>query len=125
MRNKTANELTEIENQLAAAFVAADSSVHAEILSEDWSVIDPSGRIISKAEVLEESFTAEPAITSCEIDEIKVRDFGDWAIVTGRTRVAGMSQGNQFKVELRFTDVFSRAADRWQCVASQGTMVGE
>lgn len=49
-------ELREIENQLAAAWVAGDRSVHERVLSEDWSVIDAQGRIRTKAEVLEEMF---------------------------------------------------------------------
>lgn len=122
---KTAEKLTEIEHRLAAAFVAGDSAIHAEVLSEDWSVIDPSGRIITKTEVLKESFTGEPAITECKIDQINIRDFGEWAIVTGRTRVTGTSEGDEFKVTLRFTDVFSRTSGEWQCVASQGTLLTE
>jgi ketosteroid isomerase-like protein len=125
MATNTTDVLTQIEYQLAAAFVAADSSVHAEILSEEWSVIDPSGRIITKAEVLKESFTGDPVITECKIDQIKVRDYGDWAIVTGRTSVTGTSGGDIFEVTLRFTDVFSRESGEWQCVASQGTMLNE
>lgn len=125
MATNTTDELTQIEHRLATAFVAAYSSVHAEILSEDWSVINASGRIITKAEVLKESFTGEPAITKGEIDQINVPDFGDWAIVTGRTRVTGTSQGNEFKVAMRFTDVFTRTSGEWRCIASQGTMVGE
>jgi ketosteroid isomerase-like protein len=118
----TTDELTRIEHQLVAAWVAGDHTFHERILGDDWSVIDPSGRILSKAEVLKEAFTGERCITDGEIDQIKVRDFGDWAVVTGRTRMSGSYQGEEMKVTLRFTDVFSRASGEWQCVASQGTM---
>ena len=51
-----AEELREIENQLVAAWVAGDPSVHERVLSGDWSVIDVQGRIRNKAEVSEEMF---------------------------------------------------------------------
>jgi ketosteroid isomerase-like protein len=123
MSKNTIDELTEIEHELAAAWVAGDHTFHERILAEDWSVIDPSGRVLTKAEVLSETSTGERSITEGEIDQIKVRDFGDWAVVTGRTRMAGSYQGQEMKVTLRFTDVFDRSSGEWRCVASQGTMV--
>src|SRR5688572_29561894 len=123
MAMTTVNELTQIEHQLAAAWEAGDHTFHERILADDWSVIDPSGRVLAKAEVLNEAFTGERSITEGEIDQIKVRDFGDWAVVTGRTRMGGSYQGQQMKVTLRFTDVFDRSSGEWRCVASQGTLV--
>ncbi|HVF47952.1 MAG TPA: nuclear transport factor 2 family protein [Pyrinomonadaceae bacterium] len=125
MAASTVDELTKIEHELAAAWVAGDHSFHERILSDDWSVIDPSGRVLTKAEVLNEAFTGERSITEGEIDQINVRDFGDWAVVTGRTRMSGSYQGEEMKVTLRFMDVFDRSSGEWRCVASQGTMAGE
>lgn len=121
----TAKELTLIEEQLAASWVAGDNTYHERVLSEDWSVVDPTGRILTKSDVLREAFTGERKITKGKIDQINVRDFGDWAIVTGRTQMAGRYQGQKMDVTLRFTDVFVRQSGEWKCVASQGTFVNE
>ena len=118
-------ELTRIEERLAAAWVAGDRAFIESVLSDDWSVIDPTGRILTKAEVLREAFTGEREITEGTIDQVNVRDFGDWAIVTGRTRMSGSYQGEEMTVTLRFTDVFVRRSVEWQCVASQGTFISE
>ena len=74
-----ADELREIENQLVAAWVSGDPSVHKRVLSEDWSVIDAQGRIRNKAEVLEEMFRPGEREISGRIDEVNVRPYGDWA----------------------------------------------
>ena len=121
----TIDELHEIERSLAAYWVAGDSSFHAKVLSEDWSVIDPTGREISKAEVLATSFSGMPEPVRCQIDDIKVRDFGEWAVVTGRNRGAVRHDGNEMEFTLRFTDVFDRGPGEWRCVASQGTFTSE
>jgi hypothetical protein len=86
-------ELTAIEEQLAAAWVNGDHVFIERVLSDDWSVIDPTGRILTKSEVLKEAFTGEREITEGQVDQINVRDLGDAAVVTGRTRMSGRYQG--------------------------------
>lgn len=120
-----AAELRDIENQLVAAWVAGDSSVHERVLAEDWTVIDAQGRIRSKDQVLEEMFRPGERDISGRIDEVKVRPYGDWAIVTGKTRVEGRYEDNDIKVTLRFMDVFRRTEGKWQVVASQATLLNE
>ncbi len=120
-----AKELREIEDQLAAAWVAGDRSVHERVLAEDWSVIDAQGRIRNKAEVLEEMFRPGERELTGKIDEVNVRPYGDWAIVTGKTYVAGRYEGNEIEVTLRFMDVFRRREGTWQVVASQATLLNE
>lgn len=125
MNTDTTAELTAIEHRLAAAWVAGDHAFHERILADDWSVIDPSGKILTKQDVLREAFTGDREITSGQIDQINVRDFGDFAIVTGRTRMSGSYRGKEMEVTLRFTDIFTRTDSEWRCVASQGTLVTE
>jgi ketosteroid isomerase-like protein len=121
----TARELTLIEEQLAASWVAGDHTYHERVLSEDWTVTDPSGRILTKADVLREAFSGERKIDKGKVDQINVRDFGEWAIVTGRTQMSGRYQGRKMDVVLRFTDIFARTDREWKCVASHGTYVIE
>jgi ketosteroid isomerase-like protein len=116
-------ELTRIEDKLAAAWINRDQQFIENILTDDWRVIDPTGRILTKTEVLREAFAGERTITEGKIDEVEVRDFGEWAIVTGRTQMSGNYQGKDMKVVLRFTDVFVRTNGEWRCTASQGTFI--
>src|SRR6187200_2800574 len=95
-----AAELRNIEDQLVAAWVAGDPSFHERVLADDWSVIDAQGRMRTKAEVLEEMFRPGERSITGRIDEVKVRSYGDWAIVTGKTHVAGRYEGNDIKVTL-------------------------
>jgi len=125
MNLSTISELTQIEQQLAAAWVADDQAFIEGILTDDWSVIDPTGRILTKAEVLKEAFTGERTVSEGKIDQLNVRDFGDWAVVTGRTRMSGSYQGQEMTVTLRFTDVFVRISGEWRCITSQGTFITE
>ncbi len=123
------SEVTEllrgIEERLATAWVEGDRSFIERVLADDWRVTDLTGRVLSKAEVLEEAFgSQERRVMSMQIDDISVRSFGDWAIVTGRTRAAGEYQGEAVEVALRFTDVFACRNGSWLVVASQATLIG-
>ena len=121
-----AEHLRGIENRLATAWVEKDRSFIEQVLADDWSVIDLTGRVLKKAEVLEEVFgSKDRKVVSMQIDDISVRSFGDWAIVTGRTQAAGEYQGEVAEVTLRFTDVFAYRNGIWQAVASQATLISQ
>ncbi len=123
---KIIETLRETERRLAAAWVEGDRLFIEETLADDWSVTDLTGQVLTKAEVLKEVFgSANRQVVSMEIDDINVRPFGDWAIVTGRTKAAGEYQGEVAQVTLRFTDVFVHRDGRWQVVASQATLLNQ
>jgi len=116
--------LTDLEATLAKAWVEGDREFIERAIADDWSVTDPSGRVLTKAEVMDEAFrTGERHVTSMRIDDVRVRVFDGWAIVTGRTRAAGEYQGETAEVALRFTDVFANRNGEWQAVASHATLI--
>jgi ketosteroid isomerase-like protein len=117
-------EITELEQKLAAAWVHGDQAFIDSVLAPEWSVTDPSGRVLTKQQVLDETFSSdERKVEGMTVDDVKVRAFGDVAVATGRTRASGSYKGERASVELRFTDVLLRRDDRWQFVVSQGTLV--
>ncbi|HVG87255.1 MAG TPA: nuclear transport factor 2 family protein [Vicinamibacterales bacterium] len=116
--------IVELEQQLAQAWVLRDRGFIDDVLAAEWTVTDPSGRVLTKQQVLDETFSSdERTIDSMTVDEIVVRLFGMVAVATGRTRAAGSYKGERASVELRFTDVLQKHGDRWRFVVSQGTFV--
>ena len=117
------SELTELEHRLVKAWIAGDRATVDSVLAADWSVIDMTGHVLTKPQVMQEFGSGERRIESGSVDELNVRVFGDIAIVTGRSVLAGSYQGKSASVVQRFTDVFARRDRRWQAVASQGTQI--
>lgn len=121
-----AEQLNELEQRLMRAWIEKDRETIDELLAADWSVIDPGGRVLTRAQVMAEGFESGTRnIESGTIDEVHVRLFGHIAVVTGRTVAAGTYQGTPFSVQLRFTDVCEKHGGDWQVVASQGTFIAE
>lgn len=121
-----AEQLNQLEQRLIRAWTEQDRDTIDEILADDWSVIDPGGRVLTKAQVMAEAFDSGTRnVESGTIDEVEVRLFGNLAVVTGRTHAAGSYQGKHFSVQLRFTDVCEKQAGHWRVVASQGTLIAD
>lgn len=117
--------LHQLEQRLIRAWIERDRETVDEILADDWSVIDPSGQVLTKAQVMAEGFEAGTRnIESGTIDEVRVRLYDNFAVVTGRTTASGTYQGHPFSVQLRFTDVCQKQdTGHWHVVASQGTLI--
>jgi ketosteroid isomerase-like protein len=115
-----------LEHRLAAAWVEGDRPFIERLLASDWRVIEPSGRLVSRQQVLDETFSStDRRIDALAIDDLNVRVFGGTAVATGRTRATGSYRGQSGTAVLRFTDVFHFRQGRWQIVASQGTTVAQ
>jgi ketosteroid isomerase-like protein len=116
--------ISNIEQQLAKAWVGRERATIDAILAPEWLVTDAAGRVLTKQQVMQESFdSADRKIDTMEIDDVTVRTFGDMAVATGRTRATGTYRGTSSSVVLRFTDVFVRRGGRWQVVASHASTV--
>jgi ketosteroid isomerase-like protein len=117
-------QLTELQQQLARAWVAGDRAAIERIIAPEWTVTGPDGGISTRADVLRDVFeTRTHRIRSLTVDDVRVRVFGDAAVVTGRTRGRGESGSTPYDVEIRFTDTFVRREGQWQAVASHASMV--
>ena len=116
--------ILELEQKLARAWLDGDRAFIETLLAPDWAIIDVTGRVLTKEQVLTEAFvSSDRQIKTMVIDDVKVRVFGNAAVAIGRTRASGVYQGHDVFVVLRFTDVFVRGDAGWQVVASQGTVV--
>lgn len=116
--------IEDIEQTLAKAWVDGNQAAIDGILAAEWSVTDGSGHLLTKQQVMQETFgSTDRRIERMVVDEVKVRVYGEVAVATGRTQATGSYQGTSASVLLRFTDVFVLRDGRWQAVVSHGSMV--
>ena len=107
------------------AWVDRDRPFIENVLGAEWRVTDPSGRRLTRREVLDETLASDDRrIDSMVVDDLHVQMLSATAaVVTGRTRATGRYRGESATATLRFTDVFVFREGRWQAVASQGTFI--
>jgi ketosteroid isomerase-like protein len=101
--------------KLTQEWLAAEENIDREVLNriiaDDFLGTGPMGTTVSKTDVIPAEGSGGHGLAISGLD-IKVRVFGDTAIVTGR----GVPKAKD-RPELRFTVVFVKRADRWQMVA--------
>ncbi len=114
-------ELLKLEKEFAQAIVKNDVEAIGRILADDWIIIDPDGGIIDKARFLGVIKSGALTHEIMESEEVRVRLYGDTAVVTGLTKTKGKFSGQDFTTQERATDVFVKQKGRWQCVFSQLT----
>lgn len=126
-RAKLEQELMQMERDWSAAFLSHDVSVVDRILADDFIGTDGRGIMTNKAQELEDARAETPnrKVLSEAIDDMKVRVYGDTAIVNGRTTEKVQAGGKEFVVQYRRTDVFVKRSGRWQCVSFHGSRIIE
>src|SRR5438309_9177177 len=95
----------------------------APLIADKFVNTTSEGKVTSKAEMLATAKATK--YDSVDYDDLKVTVFGDTAIATGTFKAKGTdSSGKPMDVEERFTDTWVKMPNgKWQCVASQGTIV--
>jgi ketosteroid isomerase-like protein len=115
--------LKQLERDWTQASLKKDIAALDKIMADDWVSIDFQGKAVTKAETLANLKAGLPATQAAGIGEMKVRIFGDSAIVTGSDTEKSTLQGKDVIDKYLWTDVFVKRDGRWQAVASQSTKV--
>jgi ketosteroid isomerase-like protein len=118
-------ELMKLENEWAKSVVKLDLAFMDRILADDYTWTDPAGNVHTKAEEIASIKSGQGVVTSSVNDEIRVRVYGDAAVVTGRTTQKGMVEGKEVSGQFRWTDTWVKLAGRWQCVADHVSNIPE
>lgn len=117
-----AEEIKKLEDDLIAAILRRDSGFLNDILAEDLSVITPFGDLVSKSMMVkfDENLVNESIVT----DEIKIRIYGETAIVTGRATIKSRYANQDLSGQYRFTRVYFKR-ERWRIIAYQATRIAD
>jgi len=92
-----------------------------KLVADDWIAISPDGKSQTKADRAAEIKTAD--ITSATLGDMKVRVFGDTAVVTGTDDEITLKDGKKSIDHYVWTDVFVKRNGKWLGVASQTTQI--
>jgi len=111
-------ELIQLENDWAKAYLARDVKALDQIAAEGWAFTGADGDVYSKAEDLADVASGAFVATVFEMADVKVKIFGDTAVVTGRQTVRATYKGKDASAVYRITDVWQRRDGRWQAISS-------
>jgi len=114
----------QVEQEFFVALINADIKTLDRVVSRDFLMIDVmTGSEVSKAALLEAIEARSLRFKQIDRAELKVRDFGKTAVITGRTKMIGSYAGQSFRVNSRYSHVFVRSDDHWEMVSAQGRQI--
>lgn len=114
--------LMQIERDWTEAGLKKDVATLDKILADDWVGQGITGSA-TKAQALADLKSGDSKQDSITLGEMKVRVFGNTAVVTGSDDEKTSYKGKDTSGHYTGTDVFVKRQGRWQAVASQGTLM--
>lgn len=106
-----------------AAVKVNDATIMDRILADDFVVITGTGKIYSKADLLNMARTKQVDYEHQEeVSEQTVRVWGDTAVVTAELWGKGLDKGNPFDWHVWFSDTYVRTPSGWRYVHGQASL---
>lgn len=117
------DDVLRAEHELALCYQNSDAACIEQGVMEDYILINSRGKISTRADDLAEAKKGDPKYEIFENHDMKARVHGDSAVVTGVTQTKGISGGQPFDAEFRFTDTFVKDHGRWRLWAGQAMKI--
>lgn len=109
--------LTQLNTDYINAVQNGDVARFEQILDADFYCSHPDGSLADRATFLKQ--TAQPVtIKGLMADDVKIRMFGNVAIIHGRTNYT-TADGRAAKG--RYTDVWAKRGNDWKCISAHVT----
>jgi ketosteroid isomerase-like protein len=93
------------------------------ILADEYMIIDDEGLVRDKTATLTRLKSADNDISTALVDELKVKLYGNVAVVTGRQTEKSVEKGKNTSGSYRYTDVWVKRGNSWQVVNTHESKV--
>jgi len=127
---KSEQQVAQLERDWSAAFLRHDLATIDRILADDYMGTDGRGIVTNKAQELEEARAPRPGdplppfvILEETVTDLKVRTYGDTAVVNGRVIEKIRTKEGETEIQYRRTTVWVNRRGRWRCVSFHGSRI--
>ena len=117
--------LIALETNWSQAAIARDGATLDRFYADEYVFTNEDGVTSNKAKEIANITSGAFRLTAFKFNDLKVRLYGDVAVVTGENNIKGTWEdiNKDISGPYRFTDVFVKRNGRWQCVASQSSRI--
>ena len=117
--------LIKLENDWNDATVKRDVVVLGTVLADDYIFTDPEGVMFTKAQELAMLKSGEDVVTSAVSTDMKVRVYGNAAVVTGHYAAKEQLKGKDISGTYAYTDTWVKRPGSWVCVATHASRLAQ
>jgi len=116
-------EIRKIHQEYDRAWLQQDATAFDRLLADDVTQTDPEGKVLSKAEIVANAKSGDVKFEVGQSDDVKVRVYGNTALVTTRWTEKSTNKGKPTTGIMRNTVVYVKKNGNWQVVSDQVTPV--
>jgi ketosteroid isomerase-like protein len=114
-------EIEALEMQWRDAVVGNNVTQMDHLLADDYIGISANGLVETKAQVLALRKAGTMRISELNLSDLKVRVYGDTAVVTSRASLAGTNGQSDISGNYRYTRVYNRRLGQWKIVSFEAS----
>jgi len=107
------------------AIVAKNAAAVAANVAPDFTQIESGGAVIGRDEFIKDLLDPTLRIDPYKVEDFGIRVYGDTALLTGRIRMTGVSEGKPFVSHFRYIDIYVKREGAWKVVSIQTTRMRE
>ena len=98
------------------AQIHGDKAQLQRLVADDYTLVNSSGRIQNKAQLIADYTAPGYKIEPFEIMEPVEKVWSDGAVMGGVVDLRGTDGGKPFAVKLRFADIWAKRNGKWQVI---------
>ena len=111
-QSEAEQEIRKLDDQRIKAILDQDIPTLDRLMADDFTYTHQGGVTETKAEFLGAMKSGTGAFRSVKLSDVKVRIFGNAAVIAGRCDITAVRNGKDFAIPMHFTEVYSRTAGR-------------
>ena len=111
----------QLESERIPALLRGDTAFIERVYAADYVVTGANGVVRTRPQVIADMKSGVQTFESMKNDDVKVRAYGDTAIVTGRTTQKGQYKGQPSLSPTLFTRVYVMRDGQWRLVANSSS----
>jgi ketosteroid isomerase-like protein len=121
-RHAERDQIEALENQFQTAQRTGDTATMDKLLSDDYLGINPSGVVVTKAQLLDHMKSRKVVINTLVTSDQKIKLIGPIAIVTCLAEVDAMNDALPVHGKFRYTRVYQHLPDgSWKVTSFEAT----
>jgi len=116
-------EIEALEQQWREAVIANDVTRMDQLLADDYIGISANGTVETKAQALALRKAGTVRIKALDLNDLKVRVYGDTAVVTSRANLEGINGQSDISGNYRYTRVYNRRYGQWKIISFEASRI--
>lgn len=116
-------QIESLEMAWRQAVVDNNIPVIDHLLADDYVGITANGTIEDKAQAIAQRKAGTVRVTALNLDVLKIRLYGDIAVVTSIADVQGVNGQSDISGKYRYTRVYNRRLGEWKIVSFEASRI--